>query len=207
MEIAAFPGEPYWRGWPAAVDEVRKPLDLDGDGARERVFIGTYSASLGGLPEFDAHSLVIISERSPLFADIDAKGLESIFQRQMSQTTAADSIPGVRRISFDSFLESLKVEPNGKERGKVWLPNDYVAFFNETKVFAQPVRDLPYLAETLVEIGVIAGEPVLLLTSKRDLLRDEAAAAERGELTLEYRFLVKYLGDFSVRVLCGEPVE
>lgn len=207
LPAVALPFDPNWNGRPAAAQEIAEPLDLDGDGAQERVLIGTFLANLDGYPEYDVHKLVVIGEASPLFQKFTSNDLHAIFLRQMDQRSAQNSIPNVERISFHGFLEDMKLEPDGKDRGAVWSGVEYAQYFNQHGVFAAPLQSLPRLDETLIEIGVINGEPLLLLTSKRDLFLDEVEAAAKGEFPLEYRFLVKYLGDFRVQVLCGEPVE
>ncbi|MEM9617770.1 MAG: hypothetical protein AAF936_07380 [Pseudomonadota bacterium] len=200
VAMQRFPEEYYWRGWPAAVHEVDGPLDLDGDGTLERVFIGTYIPS-GGMRQHNVSVLVLVNEQSEDFETIDPDRLKAIFNTQMTQLTAEDSISNLERISFDGFLSRVALVPEGKNRNQGWNGYQYAQYFDKHDVFLGQQERLPQLAETRTSVVTIDQEPLLLLEATRgDVL-------PANTIITNYRFLARYLGDFKLQVLCGESLD
>lgn len=199
--VKPFPADKiYWRGWPHRAYEVEGPLDLDQDGVNERVFIGMYVPG-GGMTKHIYNRLVIITERSPLFENIDPDGLKVIFNKQMTQMTPEDTIPNVKRLMFANFLSNIALAPGGKPRNEGWSGYEYTQYFDQFNVFVDPQETLPPLSETRVSVVSVDRKSYLLLEATTSLTRPA------NRTITNYRFLARYLGGFTLQVLCGEFVE
>ncbi|MFZ5616576.1 MAG: hypothetical protein ACOZAA_04550 [Pseudomonadota bacterium] len=201
LKTVPFPRGPYPSHWlyPARVEEVEGPLDLDGDGALEKIFIGTIFPQ-GGMLEHKASTLVIITQASSLFESIDGNGLQAIFSRQMSQFTPGESIPGVERLSFSWFLSQFELVPDGKKRTQSWSASDYATYFVQQSLIADQTEPVPQLAETRVSVVSYGAEHFLLLEVTRDDVRPA------NEIITNYRFMARYRGKHKLQLVCGERV-